>query len=130
MEANTILRLHNQPGVSQMRVGTKRFMCIGALPPFDHPHIFIDMGDDLQIVCPYCSTIFHYHPQLETACEPEECVFKPELASFSSAKSTVAEIVELGAPANYASLRNWRRIAAALAAMVRYHHLFLWYTVF
>ena len=36
---------HNQPGVRSVRVGAKEFMCIGALPPFDHPHIFIDMGD-------------------------------------------------------------------------------------
>ena len=35
---------HNQPGVAQIRIGAKEFMCIGALPPFDHPHVYLDMG--------------------------------------------------------------------------------------
>ena len=33
-------------------------MCVGARPPFDHPHVFLDMGDDHEIICPYCSTLF------------------------------------------------------------------------
>ena len=45
---------HNQPGAPVVRVGVKEFMCIGALPPFDHPHIFIDMGSDTETICPYC----------------------------------------------------------------------------
>ncbi len=27
-------------------------MCIGALPPFDHPHVFIDMGAASEAICP------------------------------------------------------------------------------
>jgi len=27
-------------------------MCIGALPPQDHPHVFCDMGEDVEYVCP------------------------------------------------------------------------------
>ena len=34
----------NDIGVTTIHVGSKEFMCIGAKPPFDHPHIFIDMG--------------------------------------------------------------------------------------
>jgi len=30
---------HNQPGVARILVGAKEFMCIGALPPFDHPDV-------------------------------------------------------------------------------------------
>ena len=37
---------HNEPGVAVIHVGSKEFMCIGAKPPLDHPHIFLDMGDD------------------------------------------------------------------------------------
>ena len=37
---------HNTEGLQKIEVGSKEFMCIGALPPFDHPHIFIDMGKD------------------------------------------------------------------------------------
>ncbi len=35
-------------------------MCIGEMPPFDHPHVFLDMGDATEIICPYCSTLFRY----------------------------------------------------------------------
>ena len=55
---------HNQPGVPSVRVGVKEFMCIGALPPFDHPHIFIDMGSETETVCPYCSTLYKFNPRL------------------------------------------------------------------
>jgi len=46
MAAHSIPHFHNQPGVPLVRVGAKEFMCVGALPPFDHPHIFIDMVAD------------------------------------------------------------------------------------
>jgi uncharacterized Zn-finger protein len=76
--ANNIPYFHNQPGAPNVRIGVKKFMCIGDLPPFDHPHIFIDMGGDNEIVCPYCSTLFVYDPLLERDCEPAECAFHPE----------------------------------------------------
>jgi uncharacterized Zn-finger protein len=50
----------NDAGVKEMRIGVKEFKCIGATAPFDHPHIFIDMGKDNDAVCPYCSTRFVY----------------------------------------------------------------------
>ena len=34
------------------------------MPPFDHPHIFIDMGADTEAVCPYCSTLYKHNPKL------------------------------------------------------------------
>jgi hypothetical protein len=39
-------------------------MCIGATPPYDHPHVFLDMGEDREKVCPYCSTLFEYRLSL------------------------------------------------------------------
>jgi hypothetical protein len=48
------------------------------LPPFDHPHIFIDMGDDNEAVCPYCSTHYVYEASLHGGCVPPECVYIPE----------------------------------------------------
>ena len=45
-------------------------MCIGALPPFDHPHIFIDMGADTETVCPYCSTRYVYAAALGPHASP------------------------------------------------------------
>jgi hypothetical protein len=41
-------------------------MCIGALPPFDHPHVFLDMGAAGEIVCPYCSTLYRVNAKLNS----------------------------------------------------------------
>ncbi|MDH7799885.1 MULTISPECIES: zinc-finger domain-containing protein [unclassified Beijerinckia] len=71
---------HNQPGVPAVRVGAKEFMCIGALPPFDHPHIFIDMGGDQESICPYCSTRYIYEPALHGHSDPAECEVKARAA--------------------------------------------------
>ncbi|MBO0732877.1 MAG: zinc-finger domain-containing protein [Methylocapsa sp.] len=78
MVANGIPYFHNNPGIGRVRVRAKKFMCAGDLPPFDHPHIFIDMGDDDEIVCPYCGTLFAFDPNLGAMCEPPECEFRPE----------------------------------------------------
>ena len=55
---------HNDDGVPQISVGVKEFMCDGAKAPHDHPHVYLDMGDDHEKVCPYCSTLFKYTPAL------------------------------------------------------------------
>jgi len=77
MATHATPHFHNQPGVPQVRIGAKEFMCVGALPPFDHPHIFIDMGDDDDAICPYCSTHYVYDAELEGKSEPPECAFRP-----------------------------------------------------
>jgi uncharacterized Zn-finger protein len=74
----TTPHFHNQPGVPIIRIGVREFMCTGALPPFDHPHVYIDMGDSDDAVCPYCSTRYVYEPYLKMGCIPPECVFHPE----------------------------------------------------
>lgn len=54
-------------------------MCIGAKPPLDHPHIFLDLGDDTEKVCPYCSTLYRYNPALAAgAAQPAACVWHDE----------------------------------------------------
>ncbi|MEM8551651.1 MAG: zinc-finger domain-containing protein [Pseudomonadota bacterium] len=66
---------HNTPGVRRVRIGAKEFMCMGALPPFDHPHEFLDMGGDTEAICPYCSTLYVYDPSLAPGeADPPECV--------------------------------------------------------
>lgn len=55
---------HNTDGVAKIEIGAKEFQCIGALPPHDHPHVFLDMGDENEIVCPYCSTHYVYNADL------------------------------------------------------------------
>ena len=38
-------KFHNEIGVPIVRVGCREFKCIGAMPPQDHPHIYLNMGD-------------------------------------------------------------------------------------
>ena len=72
---------HNTEGLARIDVGSKEFMCIGALPPFDHPHIFLDMGKDEEIVCPYCSTLYRYDPSLAAGTsQPLSAVYHAEAA--------------------------------------------------
>ena len=60
MADHSIPHFHNDPGVPTIKVRVKEFMCTGAKPPFDHPHIFIDMGSDTEAICSYCSTRYVY----------------------------------------------------------------------
>ena len=65
MGAPATPKFHNSAGVAIIEIGAKEFECIGAKPPFDHPHIFLDMGDEAEIVCPYCSTLFRHKNDLK-----------------------------------------------------------------
>jgi len=77
MADTTIPHFHNDPGVATIEVGSKEFMCIGARPPFDHPHIFIDMGEDDDAICGYCGTHFRYQPSLGSGhADPAECLWR------------------------------------------------------
>ncbi|MCU0831107.1 MAG: zinc-finger domain-containing protein [Rhizobiaceae bacterium] len=64
MAGGSVPHFHNTAGHAVIEIGVKEFMCIGALDPFDHPHVFLDMGADTEIVCPYCSTLYRYNPAL------------------------------------------------------------------
>jgi uncharacterized Zn-finger protein len=75
MADHAIPHFHNDPGVATIKVGVKEFMCVGARPPFDHPHIFIDMGGDVEAICGYCSTRFVYDSSLGAHSLPAECEF-------------------------------------------------------
>lgn len=68
-------KFHNDMGVPLIEIGAREFECIGARPPFDHPHVFLDMGDDNELVCPYCSTLFRYDPALpQNRSRPAEAI--------------------------------------------------------
>jgi uncharacterized Zn-finger protein len=77
MDHGSTPHFHNDAGYPQIKVGVREFMCIGALPPFDHPHIFIDMGDATDVVCPYCSTHYVYDASLHGGVDPADCLFMP-----------------------------------------------------
>jgi len=69
----------NDLGVTLIEVGSKEFMCVGAKPPFDHPHVYLDLGEDGEKVCPYCSTLYRYNPALAAgAAKPEDAVWHGE----------------------------------------------------
>ncbi len=55
-----IPKISNDAGESEITIAVKEFECIGASAPFDHPHIFLDMGSENDIVCPYCSTRYRF----------------------------------------------------------------------
>ena len=59
-------KFHNDLGVAAIDIGAREFECIGALPPFDHPHVYIDMGDADEAICPYCSTLYRHDASLKT----------------------------------------------------------------
>lgn len=70
---------HNSDGLARIEIGAKEFQCVGARPPFDHPHVFLDMGADTEIVCPYCSTLYVYDAALpKGSANPASAVFNIE----------------------------------------------------
>src|SRR5579885_1907431 len=74
MADRIVPHFHNDPGVSVIEIGAREFMCVGARPPLDHPHVFLDMGDDNEIICPYCSTLYRHDAALDPrAARPAEC---------------------------------------------------------
>lgn len=81
MAAHGIPHFQNSAGHETITIGVREFMCVGANPPFDHPHVFLDMGDDDSKVCPYCSTLYRYDPALEAdETQPSGCLFDRHVA--------------------------------------------------
>jgi uncharacterized Zn-finger protein len=82
MADHGVPHFQNDLGVATIHVGAREFMCIGARPPFDHPHIFIDMGDSDEAICSYCSTLYKHDPTLKSdGCEPPECRWSSEVTA-------------------------------------------------
>lgn len=75
MAANLVPHFANDQGAEKIFVGVKELQCMGARPPFDHPHVYLDMGEDNQILCPYCSTLYVHDARIpadETS--PDGCI--------------------------------------------------------
>ena len=69
-------KFQNEVGAPIVRIGCREFECIGDKPPQDHPHIYLNMGDASDIVCPYCSTLFRFDPTLGAReADPAECAY-------------------------------------------------------
>ena len=53
-----IPKITNDKGLKTMTIKFKEFNCIGANPPHDHPHIYLNFGRKKEIICPYCGTVY------------------------------------------------------------------------
>ena len=81
MAGGAIPHFQNDAGHAAIEIGVKEFMCVGANPPFDHPHVFLDMGADDEKVCPYCSTLYRYNHALKAhETRPEGCAYLSQAA--------------------------------------------------
>jgi len=79
MAASVVPHFANDAGAEKITVGVKELKCMGARAPFDHPHVFLDMGGDDQVLCPYCSTLYRYDERLAaTDCDPEGSIVNLE----------------------------------------------------
>ena len=73
----TVPYFQNDVGTAKIEIGVNKFMCCGASAPFDHPHVFLDLSQSGEIVCPYCSTLYKYSARLKPEqTEPANCMFE------------------------------------------------------
>lgn len=76
MADSVVPHFHNDIGVHSVEIGAREFKCTGARPPYDHPHVYLDMGDANEIVCPYCSTLYRHNSALAAnEARPAECSY-------------------------------------------------------
>lgn len=75
MSDSIVPHLANDQGAAKILVGVTELNCVGARPPYDHPHVFLDMGSDGQVLCPYCSTLYVNDSRLKAdETDPKGCV--------------------------------------------------------
>lgn len=81
MASGATPHFQNSMGLASIEIGAKEFMCIGATPPFDHPHVYLDMGAADELVCPYCSTLYKFNGALKPdAARPAEAAWQDQAA--------------------------------------------------
>ncbi len=62
--ADDYVKFKNDLGLKEIAIGVTEFKCIGASPPGDHPHIYLNMRGADFIRCLYCNTKYVYRPHL------------------------------------------------------------------
>jgi uncharacterized Zn-finger protein len=76
MEAEGYAKFRNDRGVPEIRIGVREFECIGASPPHDHPHIYLEMGGNETLLCLYCATSFRFDAGLgPDEADPSDCLY-------------------------------------------------------
>jgi uncharacterized Zn-finger protein len=69
-------KFRNDRAVAEIRFGVTEFNCIGVSPPHDHPHVYINMGDNDTVLCPYCATRYRHDARLAAfEAVPPDCLF-------------------------------------------------------
>lgn len=82
MADSVVPHFQNDAGVGKIRIGVTEFKCMGASPPYDHPHVFLDMGGDAEIICPYCSTVYVLKTSLDAKeSDPPNCAYRGHVAA-------------------------------------------------
>ena len=51
MSGSGYLKFRNDRAAPEIRIGVREFKCIGVSPPLDHPHVYINMGEQDAILC-------------------------------------------------------------------------------
>jgi uncharacterized Zn-finger protein len=78
--ASGLPRYQNEIGVGEIRIGALEFHCVGALPPGDHPHVYLNMTGKGAIRCPYCATDYVHDATLRwDMTVPVGCLYDVEL---------------------------------------------------
>jgi uncharacterized Zn-finger protein len=74
-------KFRNGRAVAEIRIGVREFNCVGVSPPHDHPHVYINMGEQDALPCPYCATRFRFDPRLRPseADPPDSLFLDPDL---------------------------------------------------
>lgn len=81
MAGGSVPHFQNDAGHAVIAIGVKEFKCVGARPPFDHPHVYLDMGAADELTCPYCSTLYKFDPGLNAhETRPAGALFVEETA--------------------------------------------------
>ncbi len=71
------VKLRNDNGIAEIQIGMREIICIGASPPHDHPHVYLNMGLSEAMMCPYCATSFCFTPMLAPdGVTPIDCIFR------------------------------------------------------
>lgn len=72
-------RFRNDRAVPEIRIGAIEFNCIGVSPPHDHPHVYINMGGNDTVLCPYCGTRYRLDARLASfEAVPPDSLFREQ----------------------------------------------------
>jgi len=57
---NDITKVQTNTSLKSIIVTTNKVMCCGSSRPFDHPHIYLPLTKNGEILCPYCNVKYIY----------------------------------------------------------------------